>query len=358
VPERRSLAQHLADQGITLNPGQRRVADTLDTLYLKAEQHAGWSLRRSAPLGAYLWGEPGRGKTMLMDGLFALSALPAQRIHYHQFLRDLHRELAQAGSEQDDCLRALARKVATRCRMFCLDEFHMHDVADTILLERFLAALLEQRVLVVLTSNYAPPQLLPDPHLHRYALPVIALIESQMVVLHLDGQQDYRYRETAAREQYLHPCNEETDERLRQMLAAVGPQRQDGTTSITLSGRSLAPRALGVNWIWFDFDTICLGPRSHLDYLEMSERWEVVVLSDIRQAQLNKPDGLRRFIWLVDVLYDRRTCLLLASEQSIDTMLQDVAHSVDTDRTLSRLAEMRSASFAAATPIAAAPLYQ
>ncbi|WP_162897146.1 MULTISPECIES: cell division protein ZapE [Chromobacterium] len=358
MAEPSALARRFIDRGVALDPGQRRAADALDALRLQARTAPAWPLRRPPPqTGAYLWGEPGRGKTMLMDGLFALSTAPAQRIHYHQFLRDLHRGLAQSGGEQANYLPALARRVAAQSRLFCLDEFHLHDIADAILMERFLTVLLEERVLVILTSNYAPEQLLPDPQLHRYALRVIALIQRHMQVLHLDGERDYRYREAAAGEHYLHPCGAEAEQRLRRLLQeqgrAVGP-----AAAVSLSGRPLPARAQSPDCVWFDFETICLGPRSHLDYLEMSERWHTVIVSDIAQAQLNKADGLRRFIWLVDVLYDRRQRLLLISERPIETMLREVTLSADTHRTLSRLAEMQSASFAAAAPIEMSPLCQ
>ena len=355
--ESSALARRFAQRGVLLDPGQRRAADALDALCLQPRPAAGWLRRQQGPAGAYLWGEPGRGKTMLMDGLFALSTQPAQRIHYHQFLRDLHRGLAQAGGEHANYLPALAKRVAGQSRLFCLDEFHLHDIADAILMERFLTVLLEERVQVILTSNYAPEQLLPDPQLHRYALRVIALIQQHLAVLHLDGAQDYRYREAASAEHYLHPCDADAEQGLRRLLREDGLQLTDGG-GVSLSGRPLPTRAQGPGCVWFDFDAICLGPRSHLDYLEISERWHTVIVSDIAQAQLNKADGLRRFIWLVDVLYDRRQRLLLISERPIETMLREVALSVDTHRTLSRLAEMQSASFAAATAIEMSPLCQ
>jgi cell division protein ZapE len=354
-----ALLQHFSGLGVCLDPGQCRAAETLDALCLQAQRSADRLFRRRPTVGAYLWGEPGRGKTMLMDGLFALATVPAQRLHYHQFLRDLHRELARSGGRrQTDYLSTLARQVATQSRLFCLDEFHLHDVADAILMERFLTVLLERRVLVILTSNYAPESLLPDPELHWHALRLIALIRRDMTVLHLDGEQDYRYRQTSTREQYLHPCGEESELRLCQLLRSMGQDLCVGPVSVTLSGRSLPVRALGPRCVWFDFETICLGPRSHLDYLEMAERWDVVVISDIQQRQLNQADGLRRFIWLVDVLYDRRQCLLLVAECPIETLLQAVELSVDIHRTLSRLSEMRSVSFPFTPAIEMSPLCQ
>lgn len=351
MAESSTLGRHFTARGLALDAGQALAAAALDHLHQRARQASPRSLRRVPPLGAYLWGEPGRGKTMLMDGLFGITTLPARRIHYHQFLRDLHRGRAQAPTGQADYLVALARDVARQCRIFCLDEFHLHDVADAILMQRFLEVLLEERVLVVLTSNYAPESLLPDPILHRHALPVIHLIRQHMQVVQLDGAKDYRYREAVRGEQYLHPCGPETESRLRALLEDLGLPVETGAGKIKLCGRDVAVRALGERCAWFDFESICLGPRSHLDYLEISERWDAVVVSGIRQAQLNKPDGLRRFIWLVDILYDRRQRLLLEAERDIESMLRAVTLSVDTHRTLSRLAEMQSADFALATPL-------
>ena len=356
MAEASTLRSHFTARGLVLDAGQARAAAALDELHQRVRQASPRSLRRAPPLGAYLWGEPGRGKTMLMDGLFGVATLPARRIHYHQFLRDLHRGRARAPAGQTDYLAALARDVARQCRIFCLDEFHLHDVADAILMQRFLEVLLEERVLVVLTSNYAPEQLLPDPILHRHALPVINLIRQHLRVVHLDGAQDYRYRESVRAEQYLHPCGPETEQRLRALLDAMGLPLETGPGKIALCGRAVPVRALGTRCVWFDFESICLGPRSHLDYLEISERWDAVVVSDIRQAHLNKPDGLRRFIWLVDILYDRRQRLLLGAERAIESMLREVTLSVDTHRTLSRLAEMQSAAFALDTPLETSPL--
>ncbi|WP_066331051.1 cell division protein ZapE [Azohydromonas lata] len=349
------LAGHFSQRNVVLDAGQRRACDVLDGLQARIPSRLA-PLRRAPALGAYLWGEPGRGKTMLMDGLFSTAAHPARRIHYHQFLRDLHRGRAQAEKGQADYLGTLARKVAQQCRIFCLDEFHLHDVADAILMERFLAVLLNERVLVILTSNYAPEQLLPDPLLHRHALPLIALIGKHMSIVRLDGERDYRYREPPCRQHYLHPCGEATDQALQNLAHTLGMPLRRGPDSISLHGRSIPVRGLGEDGVWFDFQSICLGPRSHLDYLEISERWSGVIVSDMLQSQLNKADGLRRFIWLVDILYDRRRRLLLGGERPVEQMLRDVPCAVDMERTLSRLAEMQSASFAVATPLEMSPL--
>lgn len=352
------LTDYFAENNAVLDASQLNVATALEALYRQAQRSTGWLLQRPSPIGAYLWGRPGRGKTMLMDALFSRSTMPARRTHYHQFLRDLHQELALSNEGRADHLRALASRVAEQCRLFCLDEFHLHDVADTILMERFLTVLLEHGVLVVLTSNYAPRQLLPDPLLHRHALGLIALVERNMTVLNLDSDTDYRYRVRATLPQYLHPCGDAANESLRRLLTELGSTPNAEPNIVHLCDRPVPACDVGEHYIWFSFDVICVGPRSHLDYLEVSERWDIVVVADIRQCQMQNTDALRRFIWLVDVLYDRRRRLLLASELPIDTMLSEAAPHVDMQRTQSRLAEMRSASFTATAPAATSPLCQ
>ncbi|WP_369854544.1 cell division protein ZapE [Candidatus Thalassolituus haligoni] len=344
-----SLLAWFSDRKIQLDVGQQRAAEALEQLQQQAV-HGKRNLsfiRRQRLVGAYLWGEPGRGKTLLMDALFQQFPLAAKRIHYHAFLRDLHRGMANSGGK-NDYLVTLAHQVASQCRLFCLDEFHLHDIADVILLERFLAVLIKQRVVIVLTSNYPPQELLPDPDLHHRALGAIAMIEKHLRVLHLDHDQDYRYREAALVPNYINLLDQAADDWLLNRLAEWGHAlrlNDAESATVPLRGRGLPVRALDESCVWFDMAAICEGPRSHLDYLELAERWSTVVISDIQTRHLWRADTLRRFIWLVDVLYEHKHKLLLSSERPIQEMLADPALAADTLRSLSRLMEMQSPSF-------------
>lgn len=343
LPKPLSFTHYFQQRNIVLDAMQQQVVSTLEQLIGLPEQKLSVH-RRASSAGLYLWGEPGRGKTMLMDALSVLTSPQSLRIHYHLFLRDLHASLAQAHGNRDDHLAVLAADTAREYRVFCLDEFHLHDIADTILMERFLRVLLREGVLVILTSNYQPEQLLPDPLFHERALPTIALIREHMAVMHLDGNKDYRYRSAERLPHYLSPCSENNQQQLMALLEQEESKLQL-QQAVTLCGRKVMAEAVGQHAVWFRFDTLCLGPRSHLDYLDLADRWNTIVVSDIHQAGLDKPDGLRRFIWLVDVLYDRRLQLYLTSQDDIAQMLQQVPIPGDMPRTLSRLAEMQSAGF-------------
>lgn len=344
-----SLLQYFQDQAVVLDQHQQAAAQTLDQLQQQAlRPRRKLALLRRRPLrGAYLWGEPGRGKTLLMDALFAQFPLPCRRLHYHHFLRELHRGMSRPGGGAD-YLVTLAHEVAASCWMFCLDEFHVHDGADAVLLERFLAVLLKQQVFVVLTSNYAPANLLPDPDQHHKAARIIALIDRHFDELHLNGERDYRRRGGDASVQYLAPADDVSDHRMLALLASAGQSLLLQDAVVRLSGRTVPVRAVGDGVVWFDFAAICIGPRSHLDYLEVAERWSQVVLSGIHRHLLYQPDALRRLIWLVDVLYEHHHRLWLISEEPILELLADEALEADTVRLVSRLMEMQLLAFTGA----------
>ncbi|MCY0966559.1 cell division protein ZapE [Parathalassolituus penaei] len=340
--ERTSLVQHLQNQGVELDDSQRQAAEALEQLQHQSQRpkRKVAFFRRRQPRGAYLWGEPGRGKTLLMDALFALYPEASRRLHYHHFLRELHRGMSRPGGGTD-FLITLAHEVAANCRMFCLDEFHVHDGADAVLLERFLAVLLKQQVFVVLTSNYPPDNLLPDPNHHHKAQKIIALVNRNFDILHLDGARDYRRRGGDTSLQYLAPADEVSDHRLLALLATAGCSLTLDNRLVRLSGRAVNARAEGEGVVWFDFEAICMGPRSHLDYLEIAERWSQVVVSGIHRRLLHEPNALRRLIWLVDVLYEHRLRLWLISEEPILELLSDPELEADTVRLVSRLMEMQ-----------------
>jgi cell division protein ZapE len=343
---RSTLLQYFSGKGIELDGGQQQLAEVLDHLQQRAHQgKRNLSFFRRRPLtGAYIWGEPGRGKTLLMDGLFGHFSLPSKRIHYHLFLRDLHRGMANAGG-QADYLVTLAHQVASECRMFCLDEFHLHDVADVILMERFLEVLLKQQVLVILTSNYRPQDLLPNPDVHHRAVAVIALIERHLQVLHLQGDKDYRRRGGKQQTLYWHPCGAEADQQIRHYLHNAGLALTQEAGQVTVNKRQIPVRAAADGVVWFDFEAICLGPRSHLDYLDLAQQWPLVVVSGVCRQHLLQANGLRRFIWLVDVMYEHQQRLLLTSEQPLEELLSDPALQADCLRALSRLMEMQLEAF-------------
>ncbi|WP_221797957.1 cell division protein ZapE [Oceanobacter mangrovi] len=357
VPEVMSIDRYFADHQIQLDETQQQVIETLMRLQGRACKTVdGFSLLKKPLRSAYMWGRPGRGKTMLMDALFANAQLPAKRIHYHNFLRDLHDGM-NANHGETDYLAVMANRVADEYRMYCLDEFHLHDVADVILLERFLEVLLKRQVFVVLTSNYEPVNLLPDPDVHHRALGCIAMIEKYFEVMTLNGERDYRYRDDIEHDCYFSPADSSSEAAIIERLGLTQIPPAEVAIKVPVRNRFMPVRMVqerpddseeqagheGI--VWLDFREACEKPHSHLDYLALVECYDSFVVTGISANRLLNPNTLRRLIWLVDVLYEYRRRLLLTAEQPIIELLQDERFEEDTTRLISRLMEMQSSSY-------------
>ena len=224
------------------------------------------------PRGIYLWGGVGRGKSFLMDCFYAASPLEKKiRIHFHEFMREVHRELHELSGLADP-LDELAKRISNRYRLICFDEFHINDIADAMILYRLLSALFADRVQFVMTSNYRPDQLYPN-GLHRdRLLPAIKLLEEKLDVLNVDAGNDYRRVQMAQVQAYLTPVNAETQAILGQMFQTlIGNQKEARNPVLNIESRELRPLHMADGVVWFDFKTLCCGPRSQNDYLEIAK---------------------------------------------------------------------------------------
>lgn len=344
LPDEESIAALLQARGVTPDPAQRLAIGALARL-LGPRHH--WPRRTPERLGVYLHGLPGRGKSMVVDHLFALSALPKLRLHFHEFLRDANRRLVAAHG--DDAFASVVLAWLDGIELLCFDEFHVHDIADAFLVGRFLEIAVAARVRVVLTSNYAPDGLLPDPRIHHRFEPAIALIRRHFDVIHFNGGADYRLATPAAvLPRFFSPLGAAAEQAMQGCFEAAGgaqASRCGAPQTVVLAGRPLPVIADGEGLVWVEFDELCVARRSHHDYLALSERWEGVLLANLRQARLREPDTLQRFIWLVDILYDRKRLLYLSSDVPAETALAGLGGVHDLSRTVSRLAEMQSAAY-------------
>jgi cell division protein ZapE len=293
----------------------------------------------------WMWGGVGRGKSFLMDCLY--SALPAKvpklRIHFHEFMRSVHRELDMLKGQKDP-LKVLAAKLAKRYCVICFDEFHVSDIADAMILERLLLPLFDAGVVFVMTSNYTPDALYPD-GLHRdRILPAIALLKSQLDVVNVDAGVDYRRTTLSKVQAYLQPNDAKANSQLKRIFDSLA-EAHDEVAELLIENRVVpcVRKAGGV--IWFDFETLCNGPRSQNDYLEISSQFHTVLLQDVPQMGAGMSSAARRFTWLVDVLYDQKVKLIM-SAQVVENELYTVgAMAQEFQRTVSRLVEMRSAEY-------------
>src|SRR6201994_2081276 len=296
------------------------------------------------PRGVYLWGGVGRGKSFLMDSFYAV--VPVQRktrLHFHEFMREVHRELEELKGQADP-LDELARRIAKRYRLICFDEFHVSDIADAMILYRLLDKLFENGVQFVMTSNYDPDTLYPD-GLHRdRMLPAIELIKEKLDVINVDAGIDYRQRTLAQVEVYHTPLGAASDKALRDAfsrLAAV----PDESPILRIEKRELKAlrRADGV--VWFDFATLCGGPRSQNDYLELASRFHAVILSEVPQMSPRMASEARRFTWLIDVFYDHKVKLLMSAAVPAEMLYTEGPMANEFTRTVSRIVEMQSQEY-------------
>jgi len=346
--------QTLAERGYASDPAQLRAIDSLERCenewadYKARRSNALTQLIRRPPIprGVYLHGGVGRGKSFLMDCFF--QSLPLKRktrLHFHEFMREVHRELQDLKGTADP-LDELGARIARRFRLICFDEFHVADVTDAMILHRLLAALFANRVSIVTTSNFHPDDLYPN-GLHRdRILPAIELLKDKLEVVGVDNGTDYRRRTMEQVQRYHCPRGAAADAALTQAFEQLAEVR-DEAPLLRIEQREIVARRKAGGVVWFDFKTLCGGPRSQNDYLEIASRFHTLILSDVPQMAPRMASEARRFTWLVDVLYDRRVQLILSAEVPPEALYIEGPLAHEFPRTASRLNEMQSADFVA-----------
>ena len=348
------LKPELDRRRIVLDHAQLGALDRLQRLHdeLVEFRRARLSLLRRwfhppvPPRGVYLWGGVGRGKSFLMDAFY--TAVPLRRktrVHFHAFMKGVHDELRTLAREEDP-LATVAARIARRHRLICFDEFHVSDVADAMILGRLLTALFRLGTVFVLTSNYRPDDLYPNGLQRQNLLPTIALLKQWLDVVEVDGGTDYRLRELEQAAAYYVTPPGAAEARLAALFERMraGP---DEDPRLVIDSRALKAKKRAGGLVWFDFATLCEGPRSQIDYLELARRFAVVIVSDVPRLSPDMSNAARRFTWLVDVLYDHRVKLLLSAEVAAVDLYREGANSHEFARTVSRLVEMRTREYMA-----------
>jgi cell division protein ZapE len=303
--------------------------------------------RKEAPVrGLYLWGGVGRGKTWLMDLFY--DSLPAghkQRVHFHRFMQRVHRELRKLGCVQDPLPR-IAANWAANCRVLCLDEFFVADIADAMLLAGLLESLFVSGVTLVTTSNTAPDGLYRDGLQRAKFLPAIELIRQHTRVLELPGAVDYRLRILEQSELFHCPLDAHADQSMTRAFErfAANCELDHG---LEINGRNFHARRRGDGVIWFEFAELCAKPRGSIDYIEIARAFNTVVLSGVPQLAEQDADAARRFITLVDEFYDRNVKLLLSAAVPPGELYTGQKLACEFRRTTSRLVEMQSRQYLA-----------
>jgi cell division protein ZapE len=301
----------------------------------------------AAPRGLYLWGGVGRGKTFLIDLFFdALPIAQKRRTHFHRFMREVHEQLRAHAGERDP-LAAIAKQWRQSLRVLVLDEFFVSDIGDAMLLARLLERLFAEGVVLVTSSNATPQELYKDGLQRARFLPAIALIERHCVVVHLDSPQDYRLRALTRSPVYRAPLDGESDAWLaaRWRELAQGCPHAEGP--LVVDGREIAVRGLAEGFAWFDFAALCEGPRGTADYIEIAQEFHTVLLGGIPRMDAQRDDAARRFVHLVDELYDRHVNLVCTADAPPTDLYTGERLRSAFERTASRLIEMQSADYLA-----------
>jgi cell division protein ZapE len=260
-------------------------------------------------------------------------------------MREIHRELAEMQGTSDP-LEHLGASVARRFRLICLDEFHVADITDAMILHRLLESLFEHRVAIVTTSNFPPDGLYPN-GLHRERmLPAIELLKERLEVVAVDGPVDHRQTTLQKVEFYLTPLGAAADAAMDAAFEQLA-EAKDESPVLKIEQREIRARRRAGGVVWFDFRELCGGPRSQNDYLELAAQFHTLLLSNVPQMSPRLASEARRFTWLVDVLYDRRVKLIVSAAVEPDALYTEGPLVHEFARTVSRLREMRSAEFLA-----------
>lgn len=298
--------------------------------------------------GLYLWGGVGRGKTFLNDLLYdQLEGVPRRRWHFHRFMVEVHARIQALPDDTADTVAVVADGLADELRLLVLDEFFVTDIADAMILGRLLERLFARGVALVTTSNTEPKYLYKDGLQRARFLPAIALLETHCRVVHLDSPQDYRLRQLTRAETYLTPLGHEADQGLAEHFARLAADCPREAGPLAVNGRPIPARALAEGIAWFDFPALCEGPRAAADYIEIARDFHTVLLSNVPVLDVAQDNAARRFVHLVDELYDRNVNLLLSAAAEPLWLYAGEKLRHDFERTASRLIEMRSAEYLA-----------
>lgn len=337
----RTLAERVAAGELQADPVQAELAERLDRLNAALAVKPGFFRKRPEVRGLYVWGGAGRGKTLLMDLFFSLSPEPKKkRSHFHAFMTEMHERLRDFRDEKGrQPIEALAQAVAADARLLCLDELQVKDIADAMILNRLFAGLIAAGTVIVTTSN-SPPEELYYKGLNRDRfLPFIALVKERMDVMRFDTVTDYRFRKLTSAPVWYAPPDEAA---MDAAFAALAGKPSGEPQTLRVQGRDVpVPQALnGV--ARFTFDELCDKPHGPADFAAIARTYHTLVVDNIPDLETTAQDAVRRFIILIDELYDNGTKLIASAQKHPEKLLTQGRQEWDFRRTSSRLVEMGS----------------
>ena len=348
----------LKTNGFVSDPAQKQAVDALQRLHEKLAANStspasvlkrtlcSLTRCRAAPVqGLYLWGGVGRGKTWLMNLFY--ETLPFEnklRLHFHHFMIEVHEALAGM-DKQKNPLTFIARAFAARYRVICLDEFIVTNITDAMLLSGLLRALFDNGVTLVATSNRKPDDLYKNGLQRERFLPAIDLIKRHTRLMHIDGDTDHRIALLEQDDVYYTPVSSETNQALMRRMLMLAPGSISKDHVLTIHKRPLKTVMHADEIAWFEFNVLCAEPRATPDYIELARDYHSIILSDVPVMDESMDDKARRFIYLIDELYDRQVKLIISTDAPPEKLYTGEMLKFAFNRTSSRLIEMRSKEY-------------
>lgn len=357
----------VADGELTGDPAQELAAEKLQSLFhalkgYRPRQPGSWKERfglarraETPPSGLYIFGDVGRGKSMLMDLFFATApAEKKRRVHFHEFMLEIHARLhalrtangnGRPGRRADDLLPAIARDIAAEAWLLCFDELHVVNIADAMLLGRLFETLFAEGVIVVATSNWPPDELYSGGLQRELFLPFIALIKERLDVLHLEGRIDYRMSRLMSMQVYHVPLGPAADRALDRAFRDLTDNAPSAPDALNVMGRRVPVPASAKGVARFRFADLCEQPLGPTDFIAIANAFHTVILAGIPRLAPEQRDTVKRFATLIDVLYERKiklVCSAAVPPQEIHTVGD---HAQEFRRTASRLVEMQSVEY-------------
>ena len=326
-----------------LERGRKRDASLLDLIRSKFHRKV-----QSQFQGIYLWGSVGRGKTVMMDAVLdELSGFEIQRTHFHRFMLDVHKRLKKARLKTSDPLQQVGKEIAQHVQILGLDEFHVSDIGDAMILSELLHALVQNKVVLIMTSNTPPSALYADGLQRDYFLPTISLIESSTKVIQVKGNRDHRLEKISLQPAYDVLDDHQSVEKMSNLLINIDPQSVYPAKTVSINNREIFVKGVGKGVIWFDFEALCGGTRSKSDYVELSKTFHTLLLSEVPILAEEDDNAARRFIDLIDELYDRKVNIFIVAKSAPNRLYRGTRLKDDFKRTASRLIEIQSSEYLA-----------
>jgi cell division protein ZapE len=347
---RDAFAEKITSGDLRFDAAQADVAVKLDALAdaLEARDKRGFLARRFGGngdlRGLYIQGEVGRGKTMLMDLFFShLDVVAKTRIHFHGFMQDIHKR--RQALKSGDVIEEIAKQLAPTMQVLCLDEMQVSDIADATILGRLFEALMKRGTVIVTTSNVPPDGLYKDGLNRQLFLPAIAMLNEKLEVVSLESPTDYRLGRVKAWESFVTPLGPKADAHVQRIWERLAETPKGAPAELPVLGRKLHVPEAAHGCARFSFAALCEAPLGPPDYLALAAAFKTVFVEGIPALKTSQRNEAKRFVLLIDTLYDARVRLVASSARLPEQIYPKGDHRFEFGRTISRLQEMQSAAW-------------